>query len=101
MKKSEEQTPTETPSLVRAHEGEAKGRKILLGASSVSRLRKIMGDGPDEALLLRRMEGLLFQFASSLRAEAPWGALFRELVEGAEPATELGEQHAAWLAERA
>ncbi len=54
MKKSEEQTPTETPSLVRAHEGEAKGRKILLGASSVSRLRKIMGDGPDEALLLRR-----------------------------------------------
>ena len=55
---------------------------------------------PPEALLLRRMEGLLFQFASTLRAKAPWGALFRELVEGAEPATELGEQHAAWLAER-
>ena len=55
---------------------------------------------PPEALLLRRMEGLLFQFVSSLRAKAPWGALFRELVEGAEPATELGELHAAWLAER-
>jgi predicted unusual protein kinase regulating ubiquinone biosynthesis (AarF/ABC1/UbiB family) len=52
---------------------------------------------PPEALLLRRMEGLLFQFVSTLRAQAPWGALFRELVEGAEPATELGAQHAAWL----
>ena len=53
MKKSEEQTPKETPSLVRSHEGEGKGRKILLRVSSVTRLRKIMGDGPDEALLLR------------------------------------------------
>lgn len=54
MKKSEEQTPTETPSLVRAHDGENKGQKILLDRPSVIRLRKIMGDGPDEALLLRR-----------------------------------------------
>ena len=30
---------------------------------------------PPEALLLRRMEGLLFQVASTLRAEASWGAL--------------------------
>ena len=30
---------------------------------------------PPEALLLRRMEGLLFQVAATLRAEAPWGAL--------------------------
>ncbi len=52
---------------------------------------------PSEALLLRRMEGLLFQFASTLRARAPWGALFRELVEGAEPVGELGAAHAAWL----
>lgn len=54
MKKSEEQSPAETPTLVRAHDGEGKGRKILLGMSSVTRLGKIMGDGPDEALLLRR-----------------------------------------------
>jgi hypothetical protein len=54
MKKSEEQTPTETPSLVRAHDGESKGRKILLGRPSEIRVRKIMGDGPDDALLLRR-----------------------------------------------
>ena len=53
MKKSEEQTPKETPSLVHVPDGEGQGRKILLGVSSVTRLRKIMGDGPDEALLLR------------------------------------------------
>ena len=40
---------------------------------------------PPQALLLRRMEGLLFQIASTLRAEAAWGALLRELVEGGEP----------------
>jgi predicted unusual protein kinase regulating ubiquinone biosynthesis (AarF/ABC1/UbiB family) len=55
---------------------------------------------PPEALLLRRMEGLLFQVASTLRAEAPWGALLRELIEGCEPIGALGAQHAAWLASR-
>jgi predicted unusual protein kinase regulating ubiquinone biosynthesis (AarF/ABC1/UbiB family) len=54
---------------------------------------------PPEALLLRRMEGLLFQVASTLRAEAPWGALLRELIEGGEPIGALGAQHAAWLAQ--
>ena len=53
---------------------------------------------PPHALLLRRMEGLLFQTASTLRAAAPWGALLRELVEGDEPVGELGRQHAEWLA---
>ena len=37
---------------------------------------------PPEALLLRRMEGLLFQIASTVRAEADWGALLRELARG-------------------
>lgn len=55
---------------------------------------------PTEALLLRRMEGLLFQIASSLRAEADWGALLRELIEGGEPTTELGLEHVEWLAQR-
>jgi predicted unusual protein kinase regulating ubiquinone biosynthesis (AarF/ABC1/UbiB family) len=54
---------------------------------------------PPEALLLRRMEGLLFQVATSLRAEANWGALLRELIEGGEPLDPLGKEHAAWLAE--
>jgi hypothetical protein len=55
---------------------------------------------PPEALLLRRMEGLLFQVASTLRARAPWGALLRELIEGGEPVGALGAEHAAWLTER-
>ena len=55
---------------------------------------------PPEALLLRRMEGLLFQSAASLRASAPWGRLLRELIEEDEPVGELGRQHAAWVARR-
>jgi hypothetical protein len=55
---------------------------------------------PPEALLLRRMEGLLFQIASTLRASARWGALLRELIEDGEPVGELGAEHAAWLAAR-
>ena len=55
---------------------------------------------PPEALLLRRMEGVLFQVAATLRAQAPWGRLLRELVEAGEPVGELGEQSAAWLASR-
>jgi predicted unusual protein kinase regulating ubiquinone biosynthesis (AarF/ABC1/UbiB family) len=53
---------------------------------------------PPEALLLRRMEGLLFQTAATLRASAPWGLLLQELIEGGQPVGELGEQHAEWLA---
>jgi predicted unusual protein kinase regulating ubiquinone biosynthesis (AarF/ABC1/UbiB family) len=55
---------------------------------------------PPEALLLRRMEGLLFQVAATLRAEADWGALLRELIEGGEPVGKLGREHAAWRARR-
>jgi predicted unusual protein kinase regulating ubiquinone biosynthesis (AarF/ABC1/UbiB family) len=55
---------------------------------------------PPEALLLRRMEGLLFQTAAMTRACAPWGRLMTELVEGGEPVGELGAQHAQWLAGR-
>ena len=55
---------------------------------------------PPEALLLRRMEGLLFQVAATLRAEADWGALLGELIEGDAPVDELGREHEAWLAER-
>jgi predicted unusual protein kinase regulating ubiquinone biosynthesis (AarF/ABC1/UbiB family) len=55
---------------------------------------------PPEALLLRRMEGLLFQTAAILRACAPWGRLLGELIEGDEPVGELGAEHAAWMARR-
>jgi predicted unusual protein kinase regulating ubiquinone biosynthesis (AarF/ABC1/UbiB family) len=52
---------------------------------------------PPEALLLRRMEGLLFQIAATLRAEAPWGPLLRELIEGGAPVGELGREQEEWL----
>jgi hypothetical protein len=55
---------------------------------------------PPEALLLRRVDGLLFQTAAMTRASAPWGSLMRELVEGGEPVGELGSQHAQWLERR-
>ncbi len=55
---------------------------------------------PPEALLLRRMEGLLFQIASTVRAENDWSALLQELIEGEEPVGELGAAHAGWLAAR-
>jgi predicted unusual protein kinase regulating ubiquinone biosynthesis (AarF/ABC1/UbiB family) len=56
---------------------------------------------PPEALLLRRMEGLLFQIASTVRAEAPWGPLLEELIEGGPPVGELGAEHAEYRASRA
>ncbi len=51
---------------------------------------------PPQALLIRRMEGLLFQTASTLRAAATWGALLHELTDDGEPVGELGQAHAAW-----
>ena len=68
------------------------------GRDQVAQLRQMTL--PPDALLLRRMEGLLFQTASTLRACAPWGPLLAELIEGAEPVGELGAEHAAWLAHR-
>jgi predicted unusual protein kinase regulating ubiquinone biosynthesis (AarF/ABC1/UbiB family) len=66
------------------------------GSEHMSQLRRMTF--PPEALLLRRMEGLLFQTATAIRAQAPWGSLMRELVEGDRPVGPLGAAHAAWLA---
>jgi predicted unusual protein kinase regulating ubiquinone biosynthesis (AarF/ABC1/UbiB family) len=52
---------------------------------------------PPEALLLRRIEGLLFSVLGELRAGGNWGALALEYVAAAEPTTELGRVEAAWL----
>src|SRR3954452_21348242 len=78
-----------------------RGSEVLRdedGGSQLAQLRRMTL--PPEALLLRRMEGLLFQTAAQLRACAPWGRLLRELIEGSEPVGELGQQHAAWAASR-
>ena len=65
------------------------------GADHMSQLRRMTF--PPEALLLRRMEGLLFQTATTIRAKVAWGPLMRELVEGDPPAGPLGAEHARWL----
>ena len=59
----------------------------------VERLGPLM---PPEALLLRRMENLLFSVLCDLRAAADWRAIGDELRAGLEPRTELGVEHAAW-----
>lgn len=55
---------------------------------------------PPEALLIRRMEGLLFAVLGELRAGADWNALMREGLFGLQgPTTELGRAEAEWLGE--
>ena len=55
---------------------------------------------PPEALLLRRMQGLLYLTALKARASGRWGPLHRELLEDAEPVGELGAANATWRATR-
>jgi predicted unusual protein kinase regulating ubiquinone biosynthesis (AarF/ABC1/UbiB family) len=55
---------------------------------------------PPQALLIRRMEGLVFSTLGELRAGADWNALASEIWSGAAPATELGELDAAFWASR-
>jgi hypothetical protein len=52
---------------------------------------------PPQALLLRRMEGLLFGVLGELRAGADWGAIAREYLDDGPPSTDLGRVEAAWL----
>jgi predicted unusual protein kinase regulating ubiquinone biosynthesis (AarF/ABC1/UbiB family) len=73
-------------------------RESDMMGTQIAQLRRMTV--PAEALLLRRMEGLLFQTVAMVRARAPWGRLLEELIEDAAPVDELGEQHAAWLAAR-
>jgi predicted unusual protein kinase regulating ubiquinone biosynthesis (AarF/ABC1/UbiB family) len=52
---------------------------------------------PPQALLLRRMEGLLFSVLGELRAGADWGTLALEYIADEPPSTELGRIEATWL----
>jgi predicted unusual protein kinase regulating ubiquinone biosynthesis (AarF/ABC1/UbiB family) len=51
---------------------------------------------PPQALLIRRMEGLVFSTLGELRARADWSALGREYHAGAAPQTALGHADAAF-----
>jgi predicted unusual protein kinase regulating ubiquinone biosynthesis (AarF/ABC1/UbiB family) len=73
----------------RERDGDGAGER----ASQMGRLRL-----PPEALLLRRMQGLLYLTAAKARAGARWAPLHRELLEDGEPVGELGAAHASWRA---
>jgi predicted unusual protein kinase regulating ubiquinone biosynthesis (AarF/ABC1/UbiB family) len=51
---------------------------------------------PPQALLLRRMEGLVLSTLGEVRAAADWHAIAREYYAGATPATPLGEAEQAF-----
>jgi predicted unusual protein kinase regulating ubiquinone biosynthesis (AarF/ABC1/UbiB family) len=55
---------------------------------------------PPEAILVRRMHGIVAIVLGQLRAEADWGAIAAEYLDGTPPATALGEAEAEWLARR-
>ena len=56
---------------------------------------------PPQALLLRRMEGLVFATLGEVRAAADWNAIAREFYLDAPPTTVLGEAEAAFWSARA
>ena len=55
---------------------------------------------PSEAVLLRRMENMVFSVCADLRAEADWRALADELLAREEPRTPLGIEHKEWVEKR-
>jgi hypothetical protein len=55
---------------------------------------------PSEAVLLRRMENMVFSVCADLRARADWRALADELLMGEAPRTDLGIEHREWLEAR-
>jgi hypothetical protein len=73
----------------------ALGRRIMAqGRPVLDMLRGF--DVPAEALLLRRMDNLVFTVLCDLRAAADWGAVAGELRAGGPATTPLGREHAAW-----
>jgi predicted unusual protein kinase regulating ubiquinone biosynthesis (AarF/ABC1/UbiB family) len=55
---------------------------------------------PPQALLIRRMEGLVFSTLGELRARADWAALGAEYHAGDPPSTPLGDQEAEFWGDR-
>ena len=55
---------------------------------------------PPQALLIRRMEGLVFSTLGELRAQADWAALGHEYHGDGTPATPLGDLDADFWGDR-
>src|ERR687895_2522072 len=55
---------------------------------------------PPEAILIRRMHGIVAVVLGQLRAGANWGAIAAEYLHGEAPATPLGHAEAEFLARR-
>ena len=55
---------------------------------------------PPEAILIRRMHGIVAVVLQQLRANADWGAIAAEYLHGDPPATPLGEAEADFFARR-
>lgn len=55
---------------------------------------------PADAVLIRRMHGVVAIVLHNLRAGADWGSIAAEYLHGAAPATELGREEAEFLASR-
>ncbi|MDQ2761896.1 MAG: AarF/UbiB family protein [Actinomycetota bacterium] len=55
---------------------------------------------PPEAILIRRMHGIVAVVLEQLRAGADWGAIAAEYLHGAPPATPLGQAEADFFARR-
>lgn len=82
----------------------------LTGSLGYEMMESLMELGPDwqrmvrsfslprEALLLRRMENIVYSAAADLRAACDWRALADELRAGEPARTALGREHEAWLA---
>jgi hypothetical protein len=55
---------------------------------------------PPEAILIRRMHGIVAVVLGQLRAGADWGAIAAEYLHGEPPSTPLGDAEAAFLTSR-
>jgi hypothetical protein len=55
---------------------------------------------PPDAILIRRMHGIVAVVLGQLRAGADWGAIAAEYLHGEAPATPLGQAEAEFLARR-
>jgi predicted unusual protein kinase regulating ubiquinone biosynthesis (AarF/ABC1/UbiB family) len=55
---------------------------------------------PPESILIRRMHGIVAVVLEQLRAGADWGAIAAEYLDGAPPATSLGQSEADFFTRR-